>query len=241
MSRKSVLLGLGLALLLVSAVGGLLLLLVLHEPEYYSQTAQPPGPERKANSTLFWKECSDLVSAISNDRKWGAEFTQDEINSFFEEDFGRLGADETPLPDGITQPRVTIEQEKVRLGFRYGSGTWSTVVSVDFRVWLAVKEPNAVALELQGFHAGSLPISAQSLLERVSDIVRRRNVEVRWFRYGNNPVALLRFQSDQPHPSVKLTGLDLRPGKIVVRGESLDSVPTALLLPATAQRTSLGN
>jgi hypothetical protein len=159
------------------------------------------------------------------------EFTDKQINSFFDADFGRLCRADKILPEGISAPRVAIEPDKIRLAFRYGTGPWSTVVSIDLRVWLAAKEVNVVALELQALHAGSLPVSAQSLLERIYETARQQNIDVSYYRHNGNPVALLRFQADQRTPTVQLQRLELQQGLIRISGRSIDPVSLRAMLP----------
>jgi hypothetical protein len=233
MGRKSVLLGLGLVLLLVGCVLAVLYLLVRHERQSYARKAVPPGDQRKQFSDKFTNECFHVIESINGqDKAWDAEFTEEEINSFFAEESVRTGVLDTLMKEGISEPRVAIDQDKISLGFRYGSGLWSSVISIDFRVWLAHGEQNVVALELQGFYAGSLPISAQSLLERISEAVRQNKVEVSWYRYNGNPVAILRFQYDPSKGSVLLNDLQLLPGKIRILGSSGEQSP-AVSLPAS--------
>jgi hypothetical protein len=117
---------------------------------------------------------------------------------------------------------VAFEPERVRLGFRYHVGRFSAVVSIDMRVWLAKCEPNVVALEIQGIRAGALPVSAQSILERLTEAAHSNNVQLTWYRYDGNPVAILRFQGDQSPNSVLLESLELHPGKIALQGQSLE-------------------
>src|SRR5262249_38998119 len=156
---------------------------------------------------------------------WQASFTEAQINSYFEEDFLTSRVAEKLLPEEVAAPRVAIEQDKIRLAFRYGTPPWSTIISIDFRVWLAPKERNVIVLELQSLHAGSLPISAQSLLEQLSEVVRKRNIDVMWYRHNGNPAAVLRFQSDQPRPTVQLRQLELRNGLLRLVGRSIRAAP----------------
>jgi hypothetical protein len=125
----------------------------------------------------------------------------------------------------MSDPRVAVEADHIRLAFRYGCPPWSTVITIDFRAWLPTHEPNVVALELQRLRAGALPIVAQSLLERVSEAARRNDIEVRWFRHNGHPVALLRFQAAQPRPTAKLQRLELQAGRLVVGGRALEDAP----------------
>jgi hypothetical protein len=237
MRRKSVLMAAGIFLLAVCAVLGGLALLAKHEPGFYTRAAVPPGKIRQAHSRAFWGEYWQLHNAIMNkESQWYSTFTEAQINSFFEEDFLKPGFCDKLLPDGVTEPRIAIEQDRIRLGFRYGTPPWSTIISVNFRVWVAAQECNTVVLELQSLHAGALPVSAQSLLDQLSETLRKRNIEVTWYRHNGNPAAVLRFQSEQARPSVQLQQLELRPGVLTVAGKSIDPVAAPSRCPPEAPR-----
>lgn len=238
MSRKSILFGIG-TVLLLAGVGTCLILLLLHEPRFYRDTAIPEGKQRKQLSKQFVTEFVQLCNNVLNGDPWEVQFTEERVNSYFEEDF--VSMSEKVLPEGISDPRVSIEPDKIRLAFRYGTGPWRTVISIDLRVWLVTAQPNVIALELQGLHAGSLPIAAQTLLERVSETARQENIDVTWYRHNGNPVALLRFQADQPRPSVKLEGLELHQGEIKIRGRGLESAAVQGMLPMASVRQVSAN
>ncbi len=222
MSRKSVLVGVGLVLLVAAGFGSALALLVHHEPGFYRRCAVPPGPDRTHNSRVFVSECTQLIGRIADRApRWGAHFTDAEINSYLEEQFVQSGTDRSFLPPGFSTPRVSIDADKIRLAFRYGQGVWSTVISIDLRVWLAKSEPNVVGLELQGLHAGALPISAQSLLDHITDACEQNKIKVRWYRHNGNPTALLRFQGESSQPSVQISQIRLQPGLLLISGRSV--------------------
>jgi hypothetical protein len=228
MRRRSFLLGLGILAAAFLSVSGVLLVLVYREPDFYRASALPPGRERQKNSKDFQARCSHLYNGIAYEKEWVERFSEAQINSFFDEDFIGSGISKQMLPDCIREPRVSIMSDKVRLAFRYGFSSWcSTVVSIDFRVKLAGAEPNCVVLELQGLHAGSLPISTQSLLERISEVARQRDIELTWYRHSNgNAVGLLRFQANQQRPTVRLERVELNQGELVISGRSMDSAPS---------------
>ena len=71
------------------------------------------------------------------------------------------------------------------------------------------------------------------ILSYITETARRSNIDCTWYRHGGNPVAILRFQSDQ-RSSVRLENLDLHPGKIYIKGQSLE--PAAPVLPAGEPR-----
>jgi hypothetical protein len=115
------------------------------------------------------------------------------------------------------------------LAFRYGTAFWSTVISIDLHIWLVAKEANVVALEFQGMHAGGLPISSQSLLERASETARRYDIDPTWYRHNGHPVLLLRFQAGRSRPTFQLEQLALHQGMLCISGRSLDTMPQANL------------
>src|SRR5262249_46644440 len=149
--------------------------------------------ERRNLSGEFYSGVWQVMDSVHNhgEDQWGATFTADQINSYFEEDFPR--AKPFQLPENIRSPRVAIEPDHLHLAFRYGHGLFSSVVTLDLNAWLVANEQNVVAIEVMGCRAGALPISTQSLLESVGEYARNWNIEVTWYRHNGHAVALARF------------------------------------------------
>ena len=224
MSRRSVLLAVAIFLCLTGAVGATLWTLVRYEPRVYLQAAVPPGEERHKLSENCWRELMQLYNSVASqdEQPWSHRFTDEQINSYLAEHFVSSNLDKSLLPEGIKQPRIAIEADKIRIAFRYGSGLWSSIVSVDLRLWLVKSEPNVVALKLVGFHAGALPISAQSLLESINEKCQEYGIGIDWYRDDGCPVALIRFQNEQPHPTLELKRIKLEQGAIHIEGHTKD-------------------
>ena len=224
MRRKTLILALLVVVVLLGGVGVTLAVLARHEPAYYRRGAVPLGQQRHIWSTQFFSELSHLSSAIQGeDPVWDAEFKTDQINSYLQDGFLDQGLDEKMLPENLSDPRVAIDNDRLRLGFRYGHGVWSSIITIDMRLWVAQGEANTVGLELLGLHAGAVPVNAQSLLEYVSEVARhndRPKVDVSWYRYNGHPVALLRFGSDQQRTTVQLKQVELKEGRLVLQGRS---------------------
>src|SRR5262245_29158096 len=165
MSRKSLFVALGISGIVLGGTAGTLTAMVFHEPEFYRRASVPATAERRQWSNQFHEQVNNLLNGMINYRVWGAQFTEQQINSYFDEGT----ADKGFFPDGISDPRVAIEANRIRIAFRYGKKSWSPIVSLDLRVWLASGQPNVVAVEVQGMRVGSLPIALQSVLERFSE------------------------------------------------------------------------
>ena len=230
MSRKSLFLAIAIVLFMLGTTCAALYVLVRHEPAFYVRGEVPSGEQRKELSKAFVSEfLSGIVNNFYSKHSWEGRFNEVGINSYFAEDLLTKHSAENPLPKGISEPRVALEADRIRLGFRYGSGWKSTVVSIEMRVWLVNKEPNVVALEFEKIHAGCLPISAQSLLDQAADFAHQKDIEAMWYRHNGRPVLVLRFEADKSNPRFQITRLELRPGKLCIGGRSLEAtIPAAL-------------
>lgn len=223
MSRRSFLVAVGIVVLLVGGLTTALLLLVQHEPEYYRRAMITQGERRTKLSQEFLSEFSEFWSALSGDRDWYARFTDEQINSYFDEAFTHCGLAEKLLPERICEPRIIFEQDRMRLAFRYRGRIFNPVVSVTLRIWLPSTETNVIALQLEGISAGLVPFTAQWLLEHISETARQNGIEVQWYRHQGHPVALLRFQADQARPTLQFKGVQFDNGSITLHGRSAES------------------
>lgn len=228
MKRKSMMYG-GIVVLVLLAVIGTLTVALRYEPAFYRDAGIAPGADRKKQSNEFLSTCFQLGDGVLHDSRWHAEFTTSRVNSYLAENFVTDGTVEKILPEGVSEPRVAFENGRVHFAFRYGKPPWSTVVSVNLRVWLVAKEYNLVALELEGIHAGMMPVSGRSVLERMAETIRQHNrgLEFNWYRHEGRPVALLRFQADKVMPTIRLQHLDITDGQLFVQGCAADADDTA--------------
>ena len=233
MSRRSFLVAVGIVLLLGCTVAGSLYALLSYEPGHYRRAAVPPGEERCQLGQECFKELMEFIDAVKNDHDgWYCRLGDRQINSYLEEKFVHSGLSEKFLADRVSEPRVVFTPELVRLAFRYRSRLVSTVVSIDLRVWLPKGEGNVVAIQLESLRAGALPFKAQWLLEQISETARQNGVEVDWYRHAGHPVALVRFQADQPRPTLQLKKIQLEAGQLTVTGRTGEQA--ALAAPGKA-------
>jgi hypothetical protein len=61
-------------------------------------------------------------------------------------------------------------------------------------------------------------------------VARRQDIEVTWYRWNGNPVALLRFQATQQRPTVRLERLTLQKGLLTIGGRSIEASPLRAML-----------
>jgi len=203
--------------------------LAKREPDFYHRAPNPDEYDTRERAAQLLTRVQDLKNEIRSQSEWGETFTAEDLNCFFVENMGKKGGLASLLPEGVHSPRVAIEGDRLKIGFKYGEGIWSTVVWVELKVWLVKDKPNLVALEVCDFRTGSLPVGSQSILDSISESAREWNIEVEWYRNGPNPVGLFRFFANQVgQPTSQILTLKVEEGKIVVAGRSAtDHSPVA--------------
>jgi len=231
--RRPLILALGLLILIVSTAVTLLGYVLKREPAFYTAAAPPADYDTREKASRLLTRVVELKNDIRTKGDWGDTFTAEELNCFFAEMMAPNGPFASLLPKGFHSPRVAIEGDRLKLGFRYGRGFWSTVVSVELRVWLVADEVNLMAVEVCELRAGRLAIGAQSILDAIGETARASKIDVTWYRHEGNPVGLFRFFPDQPRPASQVLTLEVRDGTIVVAGKSVADLPSATPVAVT--------
>jgi hypothetical protein len=229
MRRLSLWIAVGMLALSAGGIVAALVAMTQHVPAFYQRASVATEQQRKEyrNSfvTKYGSIREDINGGLGTPLRWRHPFTEAEVNAFFADNFFGLEEAKELLPEGASQPRIEIDQDRIRLGFRYENFLCSTIISIDFSVWLPQGQPNVVVVELQGLHAGALPISAQSLLEDISTTLTRQRIQLSWYRHHGNPTAVLKFPSDEPRPTAVLQKINLKPGILEIVGRSSDAYP----------------
>ena len=191
-------------------------LLLTYQPEFYRRVAAIPTARRKAEAKRFVAQGLQLRNDIVNEPSWEAIFTDEQVNSWLEEDLVTHFAEQVPA--GVHEPRVLFELDRVHLGFQLDQGPVRSVVSITARV--RVPAPNELALTIESIRAGIVPISPDQLLDRITDQARSRGLSVRWDRDGDSPVAHVKYTPDPRRRDVVLERLQVLQGAIRLAGRS---------------------
>jgi hypothetical protein len=217
------------ALLILGGIGSALLAAIKHEPRFYRYASVEPGAERKERSKEFFKQFWQIANRfVDGQGKWSYTLHEEDINSYFEEDFVRLGDAEALRKLGIAEPRVSFQDDHIRIAFRYGNGFWSTVLSYELRIWLAPKDVNVVVVEILNRQVGGLPIASQTMLNELKELCRNKNLDVAWYRNDNNPVAVIRLPSNRARHFAQLLAIDVTLGQLTISGQCNEPVHAML-------------
>ncbi|MBM3993815.1 MAG: hypothetical protein FJ303_06640 [Planctomycetes bacterium] len=224
----------GIILVLVAGAATALGVALKHEPSFYRQAQTPHNDASKELAMRFLSNFMQMLANRKYHETWGCDASQTEMNCFFHELFDDRAEADDLRRAGISSICVNLEEPPtdddgnavpgghVRLGFRYGSGFFSAVITYELKVWLVPKEPNVIAVEIQRARAGAVPISKQTILTHLSELARKENFNFTQYRHQGNPVAVIDLQGDS-HPAKSiLTTIRVGANSLSLRGKTLE-------------------
>ena len=99
------------------------------------------------------------------------------------------------------------------------------------KMWLVSGETNMLAMEIVGLRAGMMPLSTSTLLDYITAMARRENIDVTWYRHEGHPVAIMRFLADQTRPTFQFVRVELKDQELVLEGRSTQPAAPGAVKP----------
>jgi hypothetical protein len=203
----------------LSALGAV----VKHEPNFYQLAQGQSSDTRRKDALACVREFTQMVKdREASVEKWGCKVSEVELNSFFQEMFAQQGEAENLRRFGISSPTVVLDKDEFRIGFRYDTGWFNTVISYRVKVWLVPKEPNVIAVEFLNARAGGLPITSQALMHQLREAALKLDYKVTLYRHEGNTVAVVQLNPNEMHPKSLLTTLQIEREGVTIQGKTLE-------------------
>src|SRR6478672_4361909 len=140
-------------------VGGLCAWCIVHAsrraPDFYRQALAAPVAAQAEKGGQFERTALDLHNQLQHFGRWEASLTQEQVNGWLAIDLPSKFPD--ALPSGVSEPRIAIEDGKMRIALRYQRGGVDTVLSIAGEAYLT-SQPNEIAVRLDQARAGLVPI-----------------------------------------------------------------------------------
>ena len=150
--------------------------------------------------------------------EWSTRLTAEEINGWFATKLQQLWPSDS---SGVDQPRTIITNEDVTVMTRARVGTVDGVITVTAKPY--VTDQNELALEVTMAKLGRMQLPAEQLGAYLRQSPLAEVKSIRFTRGANELVVILdpgRIDVGEGR-QLRFTGIDLREGEILVRGESV--------------------
>lgn len=212
---------LGLVLLALASVGTLGLYQASQQvPEFYAQALTIEPAKQAAAGDALEREALELNNQVRQEGQWVARFTAEQINGWLADDmpekFPRM------LPEGVSAPRVAIDEGLAQVACRYDQGGFSTVVVLGIEPYLT-EEPNVVAVRIRHVRAGQIPIPLGKFIDEISERAARSGLPLTWSELEGDPVALVTVPEqieELKNRRLKLETIALLPGELLLSGRT---------------------
>ena len=206
--------------LLILAAAGLVLMYkgAQQVPEEYRHAVQiEQDVLREANDEML-QQATALASDVAKEGSWQALFTDRQINGWLAVDLPENHS--LILPESMSDPRVAISPEGVKLYCRFHHKSIDSVVTLTVEPYMA--EPNVLAFRIHRIRAGIIPVPLDKVLSAISKAALKAEMPLRWRQAEGDPVALLTIPQprDENDKIVEIESLRLGEGEIYLSGKT---------------------
>jgi len=208
----------------VSFAAGGLLYLAGRAPRFYHEVEELSLQDRTAQSKQFVRQATGVWNQIQNEPAWSGIFTQSHVNAWLAGDFAQKPV--VTLPRTVSEPRVSFDDGRLGLAFRWQRGPVEGLICVTGRIWLP--ESNLVAIEFEKIRAGVIPLSSGPVIEALSAAAESAGLGLEWRQHAGNPVALLRLSRPDGAADIAIERVELESGKLRVAGQSRKALSQGL-------------
>jgi hypothetical protein len=201
--------------LLAGAALASVVALLAHVPSFYRGCR--PGDD--ADGRRMISKAAAVGSSIGRPGRWATAVTEAEINSWLRTDLPRNHAG--LLPSGISQPRVALGDDVVRVGARVGWGPVAAVASVTLK--LAPLDAGRLRADVTAVRLGGLPLPSGPLVHRLAGWADSLGVPNELQRVDGRTaiVVYISRAGEAAGKTHRLDALDIRNGELLFAGETL--------------------
>lgn len=188
-------------------------------PDFYAQamampqTAEPP----KVAADRVERNVLTVQNRLERAEPWQLVLKDMDINAWLATEL----AAKLPmaLPGDIEDPRVVLREGTVNIACKHRQAMGG-VLSIVLAPSLSNK-PNELAIHVQSFSLGRLPLPQKQYQEQISKAAADARLNLRWEEHDGTAVAIVDLPSqfeDLPNRDIELTSIEVTAGEIVLQG-----------------------
>lgn len=187
---------------------------VQRPPEFYSAAVQAlPSPERRQVLAQEVDQKQQALQAVpATQQEWSLELTEEQINSWLAERFGK--SDWEGLPQ-ISDPRVQIQPGLLQMGVK--SLQQNSVLSFDVRP--TVSGPRQVTLKIEAIRSGVVPLPVSQIELPATGAINGEGWELRWKHDPAQQTIVLDWDAGQRAVFSDWKMIELQNKHLAIRGK----------------------
>jgi hypothetical protein len=177
------------------------------------QTTEPP----KVAVDRIERDVLTVQNRLERAEPWRLVLKDEDMNAFLATDF-RTKMPQA-IPSDIEDPRIVIRDGAVHIACKHeklGGGVLSLSL-----VPTLTDTPNELAVKVQSFSLGRLPLPQKQYLGEVSQAAARAGLNLRWEERDGAAVAMVTLPQQYERlkdRTVKLESIEIGEGEIIIQG-----------------------
>lgn len=191
-------------------------------PDYYQALLEQPIEQLDAAGDAFESQVLELQNNVIETGEWQASFTQDQINGWLASDLPQKFPNS--IPSNVSQPRVALEQDELKLVFRCESSRFSGIVEVSGDAF-CTETLNQIAVRINFVKSGLVSLPIAPWAERISEAMRRNNLPITWTEIEGDSIALISLPeklSDDTDQKRIIESIEILDGRVSLKGITLN-------------------
>lgn len=218
------------AKLVAVLVGGSMYgLMVVHQtmnaqPEFYAAKLDQTEATLVEHARALQTQLNSLANPEHTETNWCATITEDQINGWLMAELPERFPE--VLANGMRDPRVVIEPDRLRIACQYRSGNMEAVLTLETEAFLT-NRPNEIGFRILDTRIGSVAGLTEEALRPITNACYRARVRMRWLRRGEHPEAIVTIPPALLHSRHKFNfqSIDLAEGQLNVALRLLPEPP----------------
>ncbi len=191
-------------------------------PDYYQAILEQPETQLDAAGDQFETELLELQNSAIELGSWRAAFSQDQINGWLGSDLPQKFPD--ALPPSISNPRISLRQDEMRIVFGYQSKQLNGIVECCGDIFCA-EQVNQLAVRIKYIRSGVVTLPIANWTDEITKIFQTNGIVTQWVEDNGDPMLLVNLKDKI------VTDLDLRvvvesveflKGEVVLQGVTMD-------------------
>ncbi len=190
-------------------------------PDYYQVLLEQPIEKLAAAGDEFEIEVLELQNSAIETGDWHASFSQDQINGWLASDLPKKFPGS--IPASVTQPRVALAMDELKLMFHFESQRFTGIVEVSGDAY-CTENLNEVAIRINYIKSGLLSLPIKPWTEKISKILQRNEFPVSWTEDDGDMIALFSLPhklSDQKDQKRIIESIEILDGQLKLQGITL--------------------
>lgn len=192
-------------------------------PEFYHEALLLPPDELDAAGKEFESRVFELQNAMHEPGEWQTEISAEQINGWLASDLPEKFPD--ALPNGISNPRIAINDDEAKLGFQITSRRFTGFIVCEADIF-ATDIPNEIAVRIMSAKSGIVPLPISRWADNFSASMRMSGAEVSWTELDGDPVALVKLphsMTESEAKSLRIENVRLAGGSLILHGETVEA------------------